>query len=283
MSTVERPAPPAAAGTAARRYLRLADRLLPGRIVGFYLVGSVALGEFRPGHSDVDFVAVVDGPFDERELTRLRVLHLAAGVANSGPMLRSGRRGPGTCNGTFVRADDLTRPVTTIEPLASHTGTTFSVGRVFDVNPVQWAILAGRGVAVRGPEPATLGLDPEPDRLRRWNLDNLAAYWVPWAESARRRPGVRFRLASRRATSWGVLGAPRLHHTIATGEVIGKDAAGEYALATFDERWHPLIAEALAFRRDEPLDPRARSWTAGRRAALAGEFVLHVAASAAAL
>lgn len=36
----------------AMAYLRLADRLLPGRVVGFYLVGSAALDSFRPGRSD---------------------------------------------------------------------------------------------------------------------------------------------------------------------------------------------------------------------------------------
>jgi len=44
----------------AARYLALADRLLPERIQAFYLVGSTALGAFRDGRSDVDFVAVVD-------------------------------------------------------------------------------------------------------------------------------------------------------------------------------------------------------------------------------
>ena len=42
-----------------QRYLRLADRLLPGMITGFYVTGSVALGAYRPGRSDIDFVAVL--------------------------------------------------------------------------------------------------------------------------------------------------------------------------------------------------------------------------------
>ena len=46
-------------------YLRLAERLLPGRVVGFYLVGSAALGSFRPGRSDIDFIAVMDSAVDE--------------------------------------------------------------------------------------------------------------------------------------------------------------------------------------------------------------------------
>ena len=63
-----------------RRYLGVADLLLPGRVVGFYLIGSVALGAFRPGRSDIDFVAVLDDGLDGGELRRLRAVHAAAGL-----------------------------------------------------------------------------------------------------------------------------------------------------------------------------------------------------------
>ena len=74
--------------------------------------------------------------------------------------------------------------------------------------------------------------------------------------------------------AWGVLGPPRLHYTIATGEVIGKVSAGEYALATFDREWHPVVRQGLAYWHGEPVkvDPRDV-----RRA---GAFALTVAESA---
>ncbi|HEX6423232.1 MAG TPA: nucleotidyltransferase domain-containing protein [Acidimicrobiales bacterium] len=268
------------ATVAVERYLGLVDRLLPGRVTGFYLVGSVALGDHRPGRSDIDFVGVVEGDLDRGELRRLRLVHALSGVRTAAGALARGQVTlPGTCNGVYVRAADLSRPVSRIAPVASHTGASFAVGRGFDVNPVQWATFATRGVALRGPEPATLGLDPEPASLRAWNLDNLASYWVPWAERLRRRPGVRYRSHPRWWTSWGVLGAPRLHHTVATGRVIGKDAAGGYARTTFDARWHPLIDEALAYRRGEPADPRYRD--VRTRSAATAAFVLDVARAAA--
>jgi Nucleotidyltransferase domain len=39
-----------------------------GLIDGLYLYGSVALGDFRPPHSDIDFLAIVDGPLDAAAL-----------------------------------------------------------------------------------------------------------------------------------------------------------------------------------------------------------------------
>ncbi len=39
---------------AVDQYLACVEREIPGRVSGFYIVGSAALGDFRPGRSDVD-------------------------------------------------------------------------------------------------------------------------------------------------------------------------------------------------------------------------------------
>jgi hypothetical protein len=264
---------------AVDRYVRLADRLLPGRLEGFYVVGSAALGAFRPSRSDVDFVAVVDRDLTTAELRRLRALHAASAVPSG---LRAAARGrlalPGVCNGVFVRAGDLTMPVSEIEPVGSHVGYGFHRGRGFDVNPVVWKVLAEAGIAVRGPTPDTLGLDPQPELLRAWTLANLDSYWRRWGEATLRSPGYRMRLQPRWSTAWGVLGAPRLHRTIATGDVISKEAAGEYALAAFDERWRPIVREALAYWRAQPAAPAFRD--VGVRAHETAAFVLEVVRAA---
>jgi hypothetical protein len=216
-------------------------------------VGSAALGAFRPGRSDVDLVAVVEGDVD---LRRLRALHLRAGATEAARALRR-RQGPltGTCNVVFVRQNDLPRPVTEIVPVASHVGHEFVAGRAFDVNPVTWKVLQERGIPVRGPAPEDLGLDPQPKLLRPWNLANLESYWRPWAERLLRR---RASLRPRWTIAWGTLGPPRLHHTVVTGGVVAKEEAGAYALDTVDRRWHPLIREAIAYREGRPRDRSVR-------------------------
>ena len=47
------------------------DRALPGRIEGFYVVGSACMGAFRPGRSDLDFVAIAGRDLRRAELERL--------------------------------------------------------------------------------------------------------------------------------------------------------------------------------------------------------------------
>jgi hypothetical protein len=266
---------PATVARTVGRYLDDVDRLLPGAVTGFYVVGSVALGAYRDGRSDVDFVAVVDEDLGPAGLRRLRVVHVRSGARTASVAVRH-RRSPltGTCNGVFVRRADLGKPVGEIAPVAAHTGTTFTTGPVgSDVSPVAWKVLGERGIATRGPDPSSLPLDAQPERLRSWNRDNLESYWRPWALAVQRSPGARFRLRPRWSTTWGALGPPRLHHTIATGHVISKEQAGEYAFDVFPPRWHPLIADALAYRRGEPSRLRLALRDRARHTA---EFVLEV-------
>ena len=277
--------PPAEA--AVERYLAVADRFLPGRVVGLHVVGSIALGAYRAARSDIDVITVLDRRLGRDELRRLKAVIVAAGVRSGAPQLLRGRVSlPGVVNAAYVVADDLAKPVTTIEPVASHAGHTISIGRAFDVNPVVWKTFAERGITVRGEHASSLGLDPEPERLVPWNRENLERYWKPWAEAAlagRTRSGsgsIRLALTPRWLAAWGTMGPARLHRTISTGEVISKEAAAIYARGTFGPEHHAVIDEALAYWREEPSPDPAAFPTRLELVRRTGELALEVIADA---
>ena len=139
-------------------------------------------------------------------------------------------------------------------PLAGHASGRFRIAERegFDVNPVTWHVLAQHGIAVRGPAPEQWRIHTDPAELRAWTLGNLNSYWRRWAQRAHRSGLNRATMLGRRFTSAGVLGAPRLHYTIATGEIATKEAGGAYALDVLDPRWRPLIEDALAWWRNAP-------------------------------
>jgi Domain of unknown function (DUF4111) len=244
------PDPPATALSVGREavddLLSRLDRALPGRVEGFYVVGSACTGAFRPGRSDIDFVGIVAGPLDRAELMRLRTVHLGRWASSLLHDAAAHRRWPLVCNGIYVRWRDLAEPPRGVTPIAAHVAGRFRTARAagFDVNPVTWHTLAGHGIAIRGPERTCLRIHTDVNELRRWSLANLNDYWRRWAE----RPPAG-RALPRRAAAAGVLGTPRLHCTVATGSIVTKEAAAEYALETFDREWHPLIEEALGFWR----------------------------------
>jgi hypothetical protein len=206
-------------------YLALADRHAPGLVRGLHLQGSVALGDYRPGVSDIDFVAVTGRAPAAGELT---TIHGA---------LRE-THGETFFDGLYVTAGDLQR-----DPAETPAGPAVHEWRVqdrsrFERNLVTWHILAQSGVTVRGTLPAVHTDWPALAGLTR---QNLAGYWTNWRVWAAFTP-------SPLTTSWGVLGMLRLRHTLAAGRVTTKTEAAAFGLATYEERWHRIIREALRIR-----------------------------------
>lgn len=245
-------------------YLRLADDRLPGRISGLYLVGSVALDDYGPGQSDVDFVAVTDTALTSSELEQLRRLHSDLWRAVRRPRL----------DGVYVTWRELQAEPTSLSVPCCRDGRFASSGG-FAANPVTWYMLHRYRVPLRGPARPIVRHDEEV--LRKWCRENLQSYWVGWVQGARTRWLRQLFSLSRQATVWGVLGVTRLHATIRTGDILSKSAAGTYALEMFSPRWSPVIQDALGGRSGHsPIS--YRNMFARRRDALA--FMEYVIANA---
>ena len=205
--------------TALRGYLHAADVLAPGAITHAALAGSLALGDYRPGASDIDLIAVVDDAWRGRALLpRLRALHLSQLPCLAFRALR-GLGFSACCNVSFIWASELSIPVTGISPIASHTGEQFCSGLAFDVNPVIFTEMLSGSLVVRGPAIEDWNLDPQPELLRNFTLQNLHDYWEPLM---RRNVGRELRPSQ---VAWCVSGTARMHATIATGQILSKRAA----------------------------------------------------------
>ena len=251
---------PQDAAHAIESYLRTADRLLPGAVIACAVGGSIALGAYRPGRSDIDVVAVIGDEWKERRglLSRLRLLHLSQLPRLS---VRAGR-GLGfsaCCNTVFIWESEVRLPVSEIHPIGSHVGEIFEPAGAFDVNPVIWKQLVDGGISVRGGPVSKWGLDPAPEVLHEWVARNLHEYWTPLAESL----GRNRRKLSAGGVEWCLLGPARMLQTLMTGDIISKEAAGQHALNEFPNH-APIIEVALArLRRDPiPTNPAREEWRA---------------------
>lgn len=216
------------------RYLKPLDAVLPGAWV--YLTGSAALGDWRPDRSDLDFLVVTEHELGGADLDALAALHAAAPER---PYL----------DAIYVHRDRLGGKPDPGAPGFPHAvdGKFRPDGPAGD--PVLWATLDRHGITVRGPDAATLGVAPDPDWLREWNLGNLESYWRRWAAQSRgilatRAPGAP---APPEAIAWGVTGPGRLHATIATGDIISKTAAADYTARLLPQH-ATLIAAGQAWR-----------------------------------
>jgi hypothetical protein len=191
------------------------------------LHGSLCWGGELSTSSDVDVVVLWPAlPAHDA----LEAAHLATLAAHPDVVV----------DGFHATAGDLAGPPTAVgrRPVF-HLGR-FDPAGTLDLNWPTWHELAERGIAVRGTVPP---VHTDHAALLATTRDNLDTYW-------RRTLGELETLdeVPDSAVTWAVLGVARLHHLLATGSMTSKSGAGRYVLASLDERWHPVAAEALRLR-----------------------------------
>lgn len=237
-----------AVAAALGTYLEIVDEVAPGFVEGLYVVGSVALGDWVPGRSDIDVVVVSAEPATDEDFGALLTAHALLAERQPLPHI----------DGPYVAWGDL--------PIAPATGLhrPWVLGNelhhdseCFEINPVTWYVLAQYGRTVRGPSPKKLSIWTSVEDRVRFVVDNLESYWEAVAEGVEAAcvdPAAAFDAES---FVWCALGALRLHHTAFTGDVISKGAAGRYGLEITPGELHHTLELALELRSgpaDVPVD-----------------------------
>ncbi len=220
----------------------LADRLADlGWVRDLWVAGSLATGDHVPGVSDLDLVAVTEGPVDDTGQELLTSLHQE---------LDRGEAAGQDLGCVYVAESTLAVPAV-LHPTWTHGAL---VQRI--LSGVTRAELARHGYAAFGRPPATVLPAVTDDDVRRAAREELSGYWA-WA--------------SRRPTMWwspviadlGLTSMARGRHALATGQLLTKSAAIDAADAP---PW--LRDELRARRRGEAVtSPRLRTgWIAWRDA-----------------
>lgn len=238
-------AAPPGARLVLERYFALLNSRLPDLLDAFYLHGSACLGAFRPGLSDVDFLAVARAEITPEQLSILREIHRSLQ-----------RKYPRTIlDGLYALRADLMEGGAA-RCLRFNEGI-FQGYQSFHVHSADAYLLKQKGIALWGPEPASLPYETDWNTLIANMKENLNTYWRRWVRDCRRFGTYRFAgsFLSPRLIEWGVLGISRLYYTFREGDIISKAGAGEYALTTVPRKWHGIVGEALQLRQGrKPVD-----------------------------
>lgn len=219
-----------------------ADRLAElGWVRDLWVAGSLATGDYVPGVSDLDLVAVADGVVDDERRGALTVLHteLDSGVA------------AGLDLGCVYVDERVLAETSTRHPTWTHGS---MVQRC--LSGVTRAELARHGFALLGRPPAEVVARVTDDDVRRAARAELTGYWA-WAS---RRPQM---WLSPVIADLGLTSMARGRHALSTGRLLTKSEAIEAADAP---AW--LRAQLRARRRGEDVgSPRLRTaWIAWRDA-----------------
>jgi Domain of unknown function (DUF4111)/Nucleotidyltransferase domain len=207
------------------------------QLVGVYLDGSLAIGDFSEHSSDIDVLVVTEETLSDEVITALGTMHARLATRTSKwarelevsyiPRRALRRFDP----------DDNCHPH--IERLSDQLAT--------EVHERDWVIhryvVREHGVTLAGPDPRTL-IDPiDAEDLRHAVVSLLHGWWMP-------APTCRRWLNNPFYRSYAVLTMCRMRYTLQYGAVVSKPIAARWAQTALDAWWTPLIQAALAWSSD---------------------------------
>jgi hypothetical protein len=204
-------------------------RLLDKKIVGLYLSGSLAYGDFVSERSDIDLQAVIRSPLTKDELRSIERLHIEIE-----------RRCPewaGRIECSYVPIE-LLRELT--PPAKSRSWWGF--GTLYAEAPAgnEWIInhylLSVHGIALEGPRFTELIPPIAIDDVRKASARDLFQEWVPKMDDSAW-------LSNSHYQSYLVLNLCRILHTVIDGKAASKKISAQWTIATYPE-WRDLIEEA---------------------------------------
>ncbi|MCB8977995.1 MAG: DUF4111 domain-containing protein [Ardenticatenaceae bacterium] len=209
--------------------------LLGDQFLGMVLVGSLALGDFDPARSDIDFIVVTKTELDEAVVHRLKALHEQFAASASPwaerlevvyvPQVALGPQPPSTALYPQMERG-MSLAMMALEP-----------GWVFQC----WS-LRERGIAVAGPEPRLLAA-PADRQAMALAVATIAREWLVAAQTD---PSWLAWLVERPNHTFVVQTLCRLLYALATGEATSKPQAVRWAEQSLDPPWPALIQHMLA-------------------------------------
>ena len=147
-------------------YLTAIERELPGFMAACYIHGSIALGAFIAGDSDIDFITVISRRCTASDIEHLSEIHQSVEKTYPGSPLE----------GSYLQWSDLGQTRDAIEPYPHYHDGVLNPSEHNEVNVVTWWLLKNRGLALVGlPSPrspsvagsASMPGDPAPARFPR--------------------------------------------------------------------------------------------------------------------
>ena len=222
-----------------RALLSDVQAILGPHLVGVYLYGSLASGDFDPQRSDIDFVVVTAAELPDEMIAALKAMHAR--------LAATGDKWATKLEGAYIPRRALRRYDPAGPPYPSTNEGQFYLARQGSDWVIQRHILREQGVVLAGPAPHTL-IDPvRTDDVQRAVRAFLREWWAPMLDEPARLRGSEYR-------AYAVLTMCRALYTLENGAIVSKTGAARWAQATLGGQWVAPIERALAWPRAAPAD-----------------------------
>lgn len=208
-------------------------------VVGLYLSGSLAYGDFVPERSDIDLQAVVRRPLDKNELRAIEMLHKDLNVHY--PVWK------GRLECSYVPLELMSE---ILPPKTPRPWWGFDTLHAKAPAGNEWIInhyfLSKHGIALFGPDFGTLIPPPDILEARKASARDLHKEWEPKINDPEW-------ISNPHHQSYLVLNLCRILHTVVGGEPGSKKIAAAWAKQRYPQ-WGGLIEEAEKWKYGEKME-----------------------------
>jgi aminoglycoside adenylyltransferase-like protein/nucleotidyltransferase-like protein len=206
------------------------------QLVGVYLDGSLAAGDFADHSSDIDVLVVTEDALSDEVVAALGTMHerLATGTSKWAQELEV----------SYIPRRALRRfdPDDNAHPCIQRGSDQLLTEEHDRAWVIHRHVVREHGVALVGPDPRTLIDSVDARDLRDAVVSLLHGWWTA--------PTCRRWLDNPFYRSYAVLTMCRMRYTLQYGAVVSKPIAARWAQTALDAWWTPLIQAALAWSSD---------------------------------
>lgn len=213
--------------------LQEVQKLLQNQFIGFYIHGSLAMGDFNPESSDIDFLVVTE------EMISEEVFHSLAKIHHN--FIVSGMKWAKKLEGSYIPKKFLLskEPPITLRPHIN--SGTFCYAQYGYEWVLERYVTREFGIILEGPDPKTLIPYISLMELQQASQQILQEWWVPMLSDPSR-------LHSDEYQVYAVLTMCRILHLWTNGIMASKKQSAEWVLISLDAKWRPLIEQALQWK-----------------------------------
>lgn len=213
--------------------------VLGDQFVGLYLYGSLAMGDFVPHRSDIDFLVATEEDVSPAAFAELRGMHERLGASHP--------RWGTELEGAYIPRASLRRydRRRARHPHVDRGGTRLVLEDHWSDWVIQRYVLREHGVVVVGPPLRTL-LDPiAPRDVQQAVIETVRDWWAPMRHNQARLHDAGYQ-------PYAVLTMCRVLYTLEFGTVASKTVAARWAQEPLGDGWRDLVADALAWHQGDP-------------------------------
>jgi hypothetical protein len=220
--------------------------ILDDQFVGFYLDGSLALGDFNAETSDIDALVLTADILPDEMVVALAEMHAQFGMSRS----KWGYEMEVSYIPQWALGQLPRREKQFVFPRIER-GETLTLRE----HHMDWVlhchILREHGIALVGPPLGTLIEPVAPEAIKGATRDLFNFWWRPMVADPSNLEFIGYRV-------YAILTMCRILYTLRQGEIVSKPTAARWALAALDKKWQGLVETAVNWQ-GEDLDNLAET------------------------